>query len=204
MSVQIPLNGSAQSATATRGVTIPIGGTLQAPRFFGSSREEKVVRAVAAAAALQDPAAALELAKQAVNDPGAVAGNVIDRPALDPVLQTVAAAVDSPAAAQPTSEQRAAARAVNVDAALVATAQSAVLAGGETAVTEAREWVADIEPVLLERAAQAGLRQRNIDFVPARAAVSVSTSSRLDALEQRVKALEQAQTPAGGAAPKPK
>ncbi|MFG1934408.1 hypothetical protein ACGFK1_27765 [Mycobacterium sp. NPDC048908] len=204
MSVQIPLNGSAQSPTAARGVTIPIGGAAQVPRFFGSSREEKVVRAVAAAAALQDPAAALELAKQAVNDPGGVAENVINRPALDPVLQAVAAAVDAPAAVQPTSEQRAAARAVNVDAALVATAQLAVQAGGDTAATEAREWVADIEPVLLERAAKAGLRQRNIDFVPARAAVSLSTSSRLDSLEQRVKALEQAQTTGSGTASKTK
>jgi hypothetical protein len=204
MSVQIPLNGASASASASGGVAIPIGSTLQVPQVFGASREEKVVRAVAAAAALQDPAAALELAKQAINDPGAVAGNVIDRPTLDPVLQQVAAAVDAPAAAQPTSEQRAAARAVNVDAALVAAAQSAVQAGGETAATEAREWVADIEPVLLERAAQAGLRQRNIDFVPARAAVSLSTSSRLDALDQRVKALEQAQKTGNGPAPKPK
>lgn len=199
MSVQIPLNGSAQTATAARGVTIPIGGSVQVPRVFGSSREEKVIRAVAAAAALADPAAALELARQAVNDPGTVAGNTVDRPTLDPVLQKVAAAVDAPAAAQPTTEQRAAARAVNVDAALVAAAQSAVQAGGEAAATEAREWVADIEPVLLERAAQAGLRQRNIDFVPAKAAASLSTASRLDALELRVKALEQAQTGSGAA-----
>ena len=204
MSVQIPLNGPSPSASASGGVTIPIGSTLQVPQLFGSSREEKVVRAVAAAAALQDPAAALALAKQAIDDPATVAGNVID-PVLNPVLQTVATAVDSPSAAQPSSEQSAAARAVKVDAALVAAAEAALktATSNEVPTTEAREWVAHIEPVLLERAARAVLRQRNLNLVPTKPTAPVATS-RLEAIERRLKTLEEAQKTGGGAAPKPK
>ncbi len=202
MSLQIPLNGPSASASASGGVTIPIGSTLRVPQVYGVSREEKVVRAVAAAAALQDPAAALALAKQAVEDPATVGGNVID-PVLNPVLQTVATAIDSPSAAQPSSEQSAAARAVKVDAALVAVAETALKTATSTAVptTEAREWVAHIEPFLLERAARAVLRQRNLNLVPTKPTAPVATS-RLNAVEQRLKTLEEAQKTGGGAARK--
>jgi hypothetical protein len=191
MSVQIPINGSSPPAAGSRGVRIPIGTTLPVG-LFRTSREEKVVRAVAAAAALQDPAEALKLAQQAVDDPSTVAGNAIDRTALDPVLAQVSTVLDAGGGPQATDEQTAAAKAVDVDAALVAVAQAALQADATRAsTTQAREWVADIEPVLLERAARAGLRQRNVDFVP-KVAGTVA-SSRLDDIERRLKALEDAQ-----------
>jgi hypothetical protein len=189
MSVQIPINGSSPPIAESRGVRIPIGTRLPVG-LFGTSREEKVVRAVAAAAALEDPAEALKLAQQAVDDPATVAGNVIDRPALDPVLAQVSTVLDAGGGPQATAEQIAAAKAVDVDAALVAVAQAALQADAKR-TPEAREWVADIEPVLLDRAARAGLRQRNVDFVP-KVAGTVE-SSRLDDIERRLKALEDAQ-----------
>ena len=189
MSVQIPINGSAQAAAESRGVRIPLGTRLP---LFGTSREEKVVRAVAAAAALQDPAAALQLAAQAADDPGAVAGNVIDRAALDPVLGQVSAVLDAGGGPQPSAEQNAAAKAVDIDAALVAAAQAALQADAKR-LPAALDWVADIEPVLLDRAARAGLRQHNVDFVPK--VTGTVESSRLDDIERRLKALEDAQKP---------
>ena len=189
MSVQIPINGSSPPAAESRGVRIPLSTRLPVP-LFGTSREEKVVRAVAAAAALQDPAEALKLAQQAVDDPATVAGNVIDRTALDPVLAQVSAVLDAGGGPQPTAEQTAAAKAVDVDAALVAVAQAALQADAKR-TPEALEWVVDIEPVLLDRAARAGLRQHNVDFVP-KVAGTVE-SSRLDDIERRLKALEDAQ-----------
>jgi hypothetical protein len=189
MSVQIPINGSSPPAAESRGVSIPLSTRLSVP-LFGTSREEKVVRAVAAAAALQDPAEALKLAQQAVDDPATVAGNVIDRTALDPVLAQVSAVLDAGGGPQPTAEQTAAAKAVDVDAALVAVAQAALQADAKR-TPEALEWVADIEPVLLDRAARAGLRQHNVDFVP-KVAGTVE-SSRLDDIERRLKVLEDAQ-----------
>lgn len=190
MRVQIPINGSSPPAAESRGVRIPLGTSLPVP-LFGTSREEKIVRAVAAAAALQDPAEALKLAQQAVDDPATVAGNVIDRTALDPVLAQVTSVLDAGGGPQPTAEQAAAAKAVDVDAVLVASAQAALQADDKR-TPEAREWVADIEPALLERAARAGLRQRNVDFVPK--VPGTVEGSRLDDLERRVKALEDAQT----------
>jgi hypothetical protein len=200
MSVQIPTTGSPPPTTAARGVTIPIGNILPVPQLrtvpvpqLLTSREEKVVRAVAAAAALQDPPEALRLAEQAVEDPATVAGNVIERPKLEPVLAQVSAAVDQGGGPSPTPDQRAAARAVGVDAALVAVAQQGLAADTTCEATrEAREWVAMIEPDLLARAARAGLRQQNIDLVPKTA--GTAASSRLDTLEGRVKTVEDGQT----------
>jgi hypothetical protein len=189
MSVQIPINGSSPPAAESRGVRIPLGTRLPAG-LFGTSREEKVVRAVAAAAALQDPAEALKLAQQAVDDPSTVAGDQIDRTALDPVLAQVTSMLDAGGGPQPTAEQTAAAKAVDVDAALVAVAQAALQADAKR-IPEALKWVADIEPVLLDPAARAGLRQRNVEFVP-KVAGTVE-SSRLDDIERRLKALEDAQ-----------
>lgn len=191
MSVQIPINGSSPPAAESRGVRIPLGTRLPVG-LFGTSREERVVRAVAAGAALEDPAEALNLAQQAIDDPGTVAGNVIDRTALDPVLAQVSTVLDAGGGPQASAEQTAAAKAVEVDATLVAVAQAALQADAKR-TPEAREWVADIEPVLLDRAARAGLRQRNVDFVPK--VVGTVESSRLDAIEQRLKALEDAQKP---------
>src|ERR1700687_369546 len=127
MSVQIPINGSSPPAAGSGGVGIPIGTTVPLG-LSGTSREEKVVRAVAAAAALQDPAEALKLALQAVDDPSTVAGNVIDRTALDPVLAQVSTVLVAGGGPQATDEQTAAAKAVDVDAALVAVAQAALQA----------------------------------------------------------------------------
>jgi hypothetical protein len=100
----------------------------------------------------------------------------------------VSAALDRGGGPSATAEQSAAARAVGVDAALVAVAQAGLTAD---TTTEAREWVALIEPVLLERAAHAGLRRRNIDLVP-KTTGTVATS-RLDDIERRLKALEEGQ-----------
>jgi hypothetical protein len=187
MSVQIARSGSPSS------ITIPIGTRLPLPvPGLGTSREEKVVRALAAAAALQDPSQALTLAEQAVDDPAAVARNPIERLKLDPVLAKVSAVLDQGGGPSPNDEQSAAARAVGVDAALVAVAQAELAADATCATTtEALEWVAKIEPGLLGSAAQAGLRQENIDFVP-KTTGAVSTS-QLDDIERRLKALEDGQ-----------
>src|SRR4051812_45184840 len=111
MSVQIPVNGSSLPTPAAGRVTIPIGLKLGIP-LLGAGREDKVVRAVAGAAALQEPSAALRLARQAVDDPASVAGNVIDRSKLDPVLALVSAAIDQGGGSAATAEQSAAARVV--------------------------------------------------------------------------------------------
>ena len=191
MSVQIPVGGTSLPTQAVGGVTIPIGSILPVPQF-GATREDRIVRALAAAAALQDPSDALSLAQQAIQDPSAVAANVIDRTKLDPVLAQVAGAIGQTDLPQANSEQRAAARAAGADATLVAVAQAALITdttNGST--TEAREWVATIDPVLLDRSARAGLRQRNLNLVPQTTTSAANT--RLDVIEQRLKALEDKQ-----------
>jgi hypothetical protein len=199
MSVQIPINGSSTPASESRGVRIPLG-TILPVGLFGTSREEKVVRAVAAAAALHDPAEALKLAQQAVDDFSTVAGNVIDRTALDPVLEKVTIVLDAGGGPQPTAEQTAAAKEVDVDAALVAVAQAA-LQFDEKRPAEARKWVADIEPALLDPVARVVVRQQKVNFIPKVAGTAGTVeSSRLDDIERRLKALEDAQKTADAAA----
>jgi hypothetical protein len=200
MSVQIPISGSPPPTDPARGVTIPLGTALSVPQIrslpipqFTTSREEKVVRALAAAAALEDPPEALRLAEQAVKDPAAVAGNTIERPQLDPVLERVSAALDQGGGPSPSPEQIAAARAVGADPALVAVAQERLKAEATGAATrEALEWVALIHPDLNKSAAQAGLFRKNIDIVP-KAPGSVA-ATRLDGIEARLKTLEDGQT----------
>ena len=196
MSVQIPLNGSAPAAETTGGVAIPLGTGLSLP-FFGTDRVEKVVRAVAAAAALEDPAAALSLARLAIDDPAAVAEREIDRLALDPVLVSVSAALTQRGTLPVTAEQRAAAVAVGVDAELVAVAQAAL---NSKATPEALTWVATAEPALLDPAASAVVRQKSRDFVPRPTSASVP-ASRLDDIERRIKALEDAKRKAATPTP---
>jgi len=186
MSVQIPVNGSSPSAAPAGGVTIPFRTGLSLP-FFGAGREEKVVRAVAAAAALQNPAEALRLAREAVDDPAAIAGNEIDRLTLDPVLVKVSAALTQRGTLPVTAEQSAAAAAVGVDPELVAAAQAGLTAD---ATPVALKWVATIEPALLQHAPPAILRRRGLDLVP-HPSGSVATS-RLDDIERRLNALEEA------------
>src|SRR3954451_15165472 len=196
MSVQIPLNGSPRPAETTGGVAIPLGTGLSLP-VFGTDRVEKVVRAVAAAAALEDPAEALNLARLAIDDPAAVAERDIDRLALDPVLVNVSAALTQRGTLPVTAEQRAAATAVGVDAELVAVAQAALT---PKATPEALTWVATAEPALLAPAASAVVRQKSRDFVPQPTSASVPTS-RLDDIERRIKALEEAKRKAATPTP---
>jgi hypothetical protein len=203
MSVQIPLSGSPPASASGGGVRIPIGTRLALPGL-GASREEKVVRVISAAAALQDPAEALKLAKQAADDPAGVAANTVEESKLGPVLAKVAAPTTAQTP-QPTADQSAAARAVDADPALVAIAQAAMGDKTSAETTEAREWVAMINPGLLERAARAGLRQKNINLVPKpTGAVATSRMDEIEnyvkELEKRVKALEDAQKPPGAAA----
>jgi hypothetical protein len=187
MSLTIPLAaaGSSLESRSASGFLVPValglgGGTTQAE----DARQRQVLRAVAAAAAVRDPAGALTRAKAATDNPASVIGTAIDPAALAPVLQAVARLLkDRTGAPKPTDPQLAAARAINADAELVAAADQAI--GNDAALKACLDWVAVVDTPLLDRAARAGATEKQLDLVPA-----VQQEGRLDQIDAQLKGLE--------------
>lgn len=165
MSVIIPLRPlSATSVPAERSAT----GLLFPLRLGGSTtgtvqqREQEVLKAVAAAVAVSHTPESLTLARNAQKegeDPGARFKAAIAKPELAVVINEVRRVQNNrTGAAVPNEEQRVVAAAVAADPVLVAAAHAKVVADA-VASEAARDWVASIDPVLLERAARAGARR---------------------------------------------
>jgi hypothetical protein len=150
------------------------------------TRELDVVRAVAAAAAYNDPSGAFRIVTQARDDPSSVLDPTDEeRILLGIVLSAVVRARDDRSRSASASEELAlVAAAAGADARLAAVADAA-LEGNDPAVSAALEWAASLEPNMLERAAKAAARVEQLELVP-------DPETRLDLLEVRVANLEKA------------
>ena len=182
MSLRVPV-----SLEPLRGVVAEGGGGLRIPLGLGlgqrpmTARQVQVLRAVAAAAALNDPGAALTRAKEAHDDPAAALE--VDAERLVPVLRAVTDVQDDRSGAPAASElHQAVARSVGADAVLAATAEAEVKRSAEAA-ENALKWVASIDPELLERAARAAARIQQFELIP-------DTPSRLERIEPKLQELE--------------
>jgi hypothetical protein len=174
---------AAREGTRGIGLNIPLGLAIgQGGTMLGQGRETQVLRAVGAAVALSDPARALALAKQAKETPETVINPALDLAHLLPVLQAVGRAQDDRSTAPAVSEQhQTVARAAGADPALVAAAH-AVVDKNKDARDNGLNWVASIDAELLDRAARAGARDKQLDLVP-------NQTTRLERLEASVVSL---------------
>ncbi|WP_148306598.1 hypothetical protein [Gemmatirosa kalamazoonensis] len=181
----IPIGGGSAGSGAAAGINIPLGIGVPALGTGASTRETQILRAVAAAAALEDPANALELARQARDDPGSVVAPTIDAAKLALVVDAVdRRRTDGTGAPSITALHTAAAGAIGASAALVAAGDAVLADRTNGSLPQALAWVASIDATLLERAALAGERRRELDRIAAPAATVVN--DRIDQLETRV------------------
>lgn len=187
-----PLAATSAAAGSTTFLPIGFGGT-----GTGSveKRELEVLKAVAVAVAIVDTAESLTAAAKAqaaTEDPGVrfagiVAANL--RVVVDEVRRVQG---DRKGAPGPDEEQRVVALAVGADPVLVAAASAKV--GDDNVSAAARDWVASIDPVLLERAARAAARREFLNPGAATDSEVAVIKSRLDAIEQRLPAEGQMNT----------
>jgi hypothetical protein len=195
MSVIIPIRPlAATSAAAGSTVFLPIGfggtGTGSVEK-----RELEVLKAVAVAVAIVDTAESLTVAaaaQAADEDPGARFAGIVTadlRVVVDEVRRVQG---DRKGAPGPDEEQRVVALAVGADPVLVAAAFAKV--GVDNVSTAGRNWVASIDPVLLERAARAAARREFLNPGAAADSEVAVIKSRLDAFEQRLPAEGQMKT----------
>jgi len=190
MTVNIPVNLGPPAASAAGGgpLTLPlgIGGAVSKLASAVGSREARALRAVAAAAPIARPRRALEVAKEAREDPGASFGKAAEidlKPVLEKVVQ---AQQDRSGAPTPTGIERAVAREVGADPVLVAAASS-VVKGSDAAADASLYWVASVNLDLYERATRAAVRESLLDTIPPQ-----QSQARLDEIEARVTSLDTA------------
>ena len=199
MSIRIPLNLQPRvvsSATSSRPgirLNLPLRlvsflGTAttaeqereaQVPSSPDQGRDAQVLRAVAAAASLSTPRRALELAQEARDNPeNVIAPTLTDeqKRGLNSMLLAVTRVQDDRSGAPiPNAAHQAVARAVGVDPVLVAAAH-AEIERDDTVADPGLQWVASVNGELLDHAARAGAREKQLGLVP-------SQLSRLDRLE---------------------
>jgi len=196
MSVIIPIRPlTATSVAGSGNALLPIGLGGGTGTSAVEKRELEVLKAVAAAVAISDTADSLTTASEAQaadEDPGArFAGIVVAdlRVVVDEVRRVQG---DRKGAAGPDEEQRVVALAIGADPVLVAAASAKVADDNVSAA--GRDWVASIDPALLERAARAAARREFLNAGAAADSEVTLIKSRLDAIERRLPAEGQLQT----------
>ncbi|MDP1913222.1 hypothetical protein [Brevundimonas sp.] len=219
MSIAIPLSTASTAAGARPGIrlALPFGaGAAAASALVVSGPKSDALRAVAVAASVIALERALDVVKQARDDPATPVGN-IDKDLLLPVFQAVQRVQEDRTSGPSADDTLAAvARAVGADAALAAAARAALDQGRNPGdkttptIDSCLNWVASVNVDLLDRCAQQ-VRARLIDVFPdqqtrlKRVEDSVVTlTSDIGKLQARVAALEAAvPAPAPGPAPGP-
>lgn len=202
MSVRIPLR-LAPSTTSTE--TGKRGLSLKLPvRIPGTpveaDRDTQLVRAVAGAVAICNPAEAAKLAEAIARSPAAALEPKIDTDALASVLEAVDAVRRDPSTAPAVNDvHRAVAEAIGADPALVA-AGFASVSQAAARCDSARSWVGALQADLLSTAGRAAVRRALLDLVPSRAADVVpkrlsELEGRVEVLGTRVERLEKAEVP---------
>ena len=194
-SVIFPIrNAAAAEAAAPRpGLLLPLPARLGGGGSSITQREQEVLKAVAAAVAISHTAESLTLAREAQRkseDPGTRLKN-IDSDDLAVVLDEVRRVQGNrTGAAGPDEEQRVVAAAVGADAVLVA-AGYAKVKESDAVSKAARDWVAAIDPKLLETAARAGARREFLNAPKPPADVA----KQIAALDQRLTKIEKGGAP---------
>ena len=161
---------------------------------LGRSREERVLRAVAAASALSRPKRALELSEKAKEKPSEVIEGLsqeemkaLKASLIDPVTGLLDNRTGAPAA---TDQHTAAARAVGADPVLVAAAHQLVQRD-QAAADAAARWVAAVDAELLDRAARAGAREIQLEAVPAPPGAPAQLNEQVKQIEIKLDAATQ-------------
>lgn len=202
MGINIPLNFAGSPSAAKPGVNIPFNLGFGLGGSIGSARQTQIVRAIAGAAALVNPAAALKVAKESKDDPA----EEFDFPVQEDMLAPAVAAVDEvlrdrSTAVSVTDDDRAVAQAIGADAQLLAAARQVLKAGDDAAIAAAAPdalpyddkgrpsvhasyWAAAIDATLFEKAARAGAKTTRLALVKLGAAV------RLAEVDQKVRDLD--------------
>lgn len=167
MALTIPIGAPAASAPQAGGLRIRLPFTLFGGEAtpVASERDQRVLRAVAAAAASEAPGEALARVKLAKDDPAAVVREqVINQAQVKTVVDAVNRAIADRGVTRSVSElDQAAARAVGAEPELVAVAREALgkhvdPEGAGAPPVSAVRWVAAMDATLLERPALVGAR----------------------------------------------
>ena len=185
------------SITIPLGVAAPGGTAVSAPAlsFATGSSKQVVVRAVAAAVALKDPGTCLDKTKLAKDSPGQVINPaLVDATQLRKILSAIDTARENPSDAKPSADIQAASRAAGADPRLAAAAFTVVNTDA-VALTNGINWVAALDPTLLEKTARAAASETLLEQIPDQLTRLSRLEERVDGLELRVTALE---TAAGG------
>lgn len=172
---------------------------------FSSSRSttplrSKTLRAIAAALSVVDAGKALEIVKEAKENPENVIGATLDENALDQ-LKILATAISNAERNRDANDEeisstiRTAAAAVRADATLTAVAVRTLVGdktdGYESAMfAAALNWVAAIDVRLLETAPREGVKERMLNYVPASVESTAALEDRIEQLEEAVKILQ--------------
>jgi hypothetical protein len=184
MSIMIPFTGRSDGDSNVRsgGVLLPLRlGLGTGAAGVREQRDQAVLRALAAAAALSHTADSLTLAREAQqsDDDLGARFTAIEQDDLRDVLDELARVQNDRSALPSVSEeQRVVASAAGADPVLVAAAQ-AQLVGNDQASLAARQWAAVVDAPLLERAARAAAR-RELVRPP------TTTPSDIQRLEQKI------------------
>jgi len=174
----------------------------------GGAQDERVVRALAAAAAISDPAATLDIVKGVRDDPAMRVAVTLDPDSSDgkALLTIIAAVTDAaenpPRDAQPSVSQRAAAAALSCDAATVQAAAAALADNADATPTYVLNWaIAAVEPDALAAAATSVARQQRVDWVKRPSLTLAQLAQDVKDLDDRVaeltRTVEALQQPAG-------
>jgi hypothetical protein len=196
MSVIIPIRPSAASTAAGNApalLSIGLGGVSGISSV--EKRDQEVLKAVAAAVAISHTADSLTVAAEAQaadEDPGARFTAIVVADLRGVVDEVRRVQGDRKGAAGPDEEQRVVAAAVGADPVLVAAAFAKVSVS-ETVSSAARDWVASVDPALLERAARAGARREFLNAGAPSDSEDNVIKARLDAVEARLPAAGQIQ-----------
>jgi hypothetical protein len=179
---------AAEPGAPRPGLLLPLPARLGGGGSSITQRELEVLKAVAAAVAISHTVESLTLAREAQRDdedPGTRLKD-IDADDLAVVLDEVRRIQGNRSgAAGPDEEQRVVAAAVGADAVLVAAAHAKVKESAAVSKA-ARDWVAAIDPRLLETAARAGARREflNAPKPPA------DLAKQIAALDERLTRIE--------------
>lgn len=203
MKVNFPLKvnlGGSQPDSGNRGVSLKLPVTLPYSKLGGanvSRLQSRALRAIAAAVCVIDPGKALEIAREAEENPEDVIGATLDKSALDK-LKELSAAISAAERnidelPSPPDLVSVVARAVNADAKLAEAAISAMREDCDgdydsKMFSAALNWVAAIDYRLLQNAPREGVRERLISILPETLEATAALEERVTELEASLKA----------------
>lgn len=194
MSVQVPLRLAAGPAPVARGAALRFPALSLGGGVASDERENRVLRAIAAAATLKAPKKALALVQSAKDDPASVIVEDIDAKVVAVIDAVTNAADVAPSNVTPDATHRAVAAAVGADPILVKVASDKL---ADDAVDAVRCWVGSLDVTLLERGGRAAVRVKLLKL-PSAPQSADTVKTEISTLKDRVLKLEAGRIKSGG------